>query len=144
MEQRAGSMVLLAIFVSRFEAQLIAGMLHGYGIHTSVDGEAHASAEYISLALGGHRLRVPAGDYQAASDILREAGVLDHDVLHRRLRSPLLWLIGGVFGFVGGTSAGMVALGAPVWLLLMPLFSALSIPVDPRGRPDYFLAAPSD
>ncbi|MEL7187979.1 MAG: hypothetical protein AAGK17_00385 [Pseudomonadota bacterium] len=71
-------LVVIAIFVSRFEARLIAGMLNGYGIHTVIDGEAYASVEFNSMALGGHRLSVIYEDYGVASDILREAGVLDH------------------------------------------------------------------
>ena len=46
MERQDGSMVLLAIFVSRFEANLVASMLRGYGLLVSVDGEAHASVLY--------------------------------------------------------------------------------------------------
>ena len=53
-------MVLLAIFLSRFEAVEIASMLRGYGILGRLDGEYFTAITYQSLTLGGYRLRILA------------------------------------------------------------------------------------
>ena len=136
-------MVLIAIFVSRFDAIFAASMLRGYGIHTSIDGEAHASAEYISLALGGHRLRVFAEDYEVASDLLRDAGVLEDRETEKGPSSALLKFVSLVMAMNASTLLPAVFFGTAsiAWLLYIPL-SVFTIPIDPRGRPDYFLAAP--
>lgn len=145
MDSGSGNRALIAIFVSRFEAIEIASMLRGYGLHASIDGEAHAATEYITMAFGGHRLYVFSEDYEAASQILRECGV-EHD--DRKLRPPgraLKWL-------VGMTAAGVAAFlvpsvwsgAAPAWLLGYIPMSIYSLPVDPKGKPDYFLAESED
>ena len=143
MEHDKSSLVLLAIFVSRFEAIEVASMLRGYGLLVSLDGEAHAATEYISMALGGHRLCVLSDDYEVASEILRQCGVDSND---RKSRSPtraLKWLVGLVASAYTAMFVPAVITGAaPLVALIYIPFGVYSIPVDPKGRPDYFLAKP--
>lgn len=138
-------MVVLAIFVSRFEAITVASMLRAYGVPTWVDGEAHASAEYISQALGGHRLRVMAADYKSASAIIRDAGLADAEYVPVRPNTALLKLIGLAFAAYSAIFGSLVATGgaSAAYLLLIP-FSVYQIPVDPKGPPDYFLKRSSE
>ena len=141
MERENDSMVLIAIFVSRFEAIEIASMLRGYGLLVSLDGEAHAATEYISLALGGHRLRVANADYETASDILRQCGVEHSDRKEIRPTSALKWLVGvvaSVYATLFGTA--VIAGAAPLYTLVYIPFAVYSFPIDPKGRPDYFLS----
>lgn len=143
-EHAESSMVLLAIFVSRFEAIAVAAMLRGYGLHVSLDGEAHASVQYVSLALGGHRMRVMRDDYEVASEILRQAGVDDRAFeLHGPSR-PLLWFVGLFAAFYSAVVLpGVIAGAMPLTSLLSIPLGVYSVPVDPKGRPDYFLAEAS-
>ncbi|MBD59530.1 MAG: hypothetical protein CL808_05345 [Citromicrobium sp.] len=140
-EHAESSMVLLAIFVSRFEAVAVAAMLRGYGLHVSLDGEAHASVQYVSLALGGHRMRVMRDDYEVASEILRQAGVDDRAFEPQGPSRPLVWLVGLLAGVYAITLLPAVIAGAmPLTSLLYIPLGIYSVPVDPKGRPDYFLA----
>ena len=145
MERSESSMVLLAVFVSRFEAIVIASMLRGYGLLVSLDGEAHASVAYNSLALGGHRLRVSKADYEAASDILRQAGEDRDSRQPYRPARPLLWLVGLLATFYTTTIGLSVIAGTAslMSLFYIPL-GIYSIPLDPKGKPDYFLAQTTD
>ncbi len=141
MERTEGSMVLLAIFVSRFEASTIAEMLRGYGLIVSLDGEAHASVAYNSLALGGHRLRVASQDYEPASEILRECGVEQQEHGYSGPTPALIWLWAGLVGFwslMAGLSVAEGEASFPAFLYV-PL-AVYTVPVDPKGRPDYFLS----
>ena len=138
-------MVLFAIFVSRFEASIFAEMLRAYGLHVSLDAEAHASVEYISVALGGHRLRVFSDDYAVASEILRQSG---HGSAKYEAPKPsrrLVWFVSALGTFYALITGVGVAFGsAPVtWFLYVP-FAAYSVPIDPKGKPDYFLATETD
>lgn len=140
-EHRPGTMVLLAIFLSRFEAVEIASMLRGYGIFASMDGEFYTSTIYESLAYGGYRLRVQAEDHLAASDILREAGGPGRQLFRTKPRPILLWFAGiwgGLFGAIGLLGGSGVLAG------LWALSAALGIPVDPKCRADYFLSQRED
>ena len=133
-------MVLLAIFVSRFEASIVASMLRGYGLIVSLDGEAHASVSYNSLALCGHRLRVASEDYGVASEILRQAGA-EGDYELPRPNRLLMWAAAMLGAFYLATIGLSVLVGsAPAYSLLYIPLGIYSIPVDPKGRPDYFLA----
>ena len=86
-------MVLLAIFLSRFEAVEIASMLRGYGILVSLDGEYFTATTYQSLTLGGYRLRVLAEDHAAASEILRACDAPARDLFRKKPRGVLLWFL---------------------------------------------------
>ncbi len=145
MERKDSNMVLIAIFVSRFEAIQIASMLRGYGISAWIDGEAHAAAEYISMALGGHRLTVFRDDYPCASEILLQAGVLETQEQTRKPRLALILLVAGAAACYSAIIATLIT-GAQLslaWVLAIPL-SIYTVPVDPKGRADYFLAEFSD
>lgn len=140
MGRNDSAMVVLAIFVSRFEAISCASLLRAYGFHVSLDGEHHASVEFNSMALGGHRLRVAKADLEAASQIMRDTNWLDDRVLAAP-NSALLMMVGCVllsslafFGWL--TIKGSVT---PFSLLLAPVM-VYQLPVDPKGRPDFFLA----
>ncbi len=140
MEHRDGTMVLLAIFLSRFEAVEIASMLRGYGILVSLDGEYLTATTYQSLTFGGYRLRVLAEDHAAASDILRACDAPGRDLFRTKPRGVLLWFLAFLIGwpFVWG-----MVFGAPL-LAIGGLQYVLSLPIDPKGRPDYFLSEVTD
>ncbi|MCK0129747.1 hypothetical protein [Erythrobacter sp. F6033] len=140
MEDTENSMVVLAIFVSRFEAIAVASMLRAYGVHVSLDGEWHASIEFNSMTLGGHRLRVMRRDYGDACEIIRQTQLAERDYASSKPNSALLAMV----GFVGAAFASFfvpaVLLGAmPAWTLVYVPYSVYSIPVDPKGKADYFL-----
>lgn len=134
-------MVVLGIFLSQFEAVGTASMLRGYGIFVSLDGEHYTSAIYQSVGYGGYRLRVRAEDHAAASDILRECGAAERELYRTTPRPALLWFV----AFWGGLHAvtGFLA-GGPGLAVLAGVWGSLGIPVDPKGRADYFLSAPAD
>ena len=141
MEQGASPLVVLAIFVSRFEAQIVASMLRGYGIEAFVDGEHHASVEYISLALGGHRLRIFAEDYEDASALVVASGLLQYRGEPEGRPKRLLGFLGVVAllnaaAIIPAVLAGAASLASLLWIPLAPF----TVPFEPRGRPDYFLA----
>jgi len=141
MEHRDGTMVLLAIFLSRFEAVEIASMLRGYGVLVSLDGEYFTATTYQSLTLGGYRLRVLAEDHAAASDILRACDAPGRDLFRTRPRGVLLWFLAPLIGwpFVWG-----MVFGVPLFAIALGLQLVLSSPIDPKGRPDYFLSDVTD
>ena len=99
MEHRDGTMVLLAIFLSRFEAVEIASMLRGYGILVSLDGEYFTATTYQSLTFGGYRLRVLAEDHAAASDVLRACDAPGRDLFRTKPRGVLLWFLAFLIGW---------------------------------------------
>ena len=140
MEHRDGSMVLLAIFLSRFEAVEIASMLGRYGILVSLDGEYFTATTYQSLTFGGYRLRVLAEDHAAASDILRACDAPGRDLFRTQPRGVLLWFLAFLIGwpFVWG-----IFIGAPL-VAIGGLQYVLSLPIDRKGRPDYFLSEVTD
>lgn len=136
-----GEMVLLAALVSRVEALVVGSMLEAAGIFVHIDGLHHASVSVNSVALGGHRIRVPDYQHKEASEILLE--VLGDDEwgfsygLRRAvLRVMALWSVPYIIAIVFFVMVGKASLFA---VLLSPL-SALSLPVNPQGRGDYFLA----
>ena len=136
------AMVAIAIVVSRVEALVLVSMLEAAGILAVAGGVHHASVAVNSLALGGHRIWIPASQWAEASAILREEGV-DREwsfcpgVRRAALQFIALWLV--LYGSVValGIAAGHVAAW---WLLSAPL-SALTVPVNPQGRGDFYLAA---
>ncbi len=145
MERKDSNMALIAVFVSRFEAIQIASMLRGYGIRAWVDGEAHAATEYISMALGGHRLTVFRGDHSCASEILRQAGALENETDPFGPRLALILLVAGVAAWTSVMIASFIAMAqlSLAWVLAIPL-SLYSVPVEPKGRADYFLTEARD
>lgn len=139
------AMVIVAALVSRVEALVVASMLEAAGVQVTVGANCHASVAVNSLALGGHRLWVPASQHYFASSVLREVLGEEEWAFCRGLQRAVWRLLAvwtslqtvlTVFGvWVGGISAST--------LLLVPL-SCLTVPVNPQGRGDYFLASRDD
>ena len=134
------AMVIVAALVSRVEALVVASMLEAAGILVHVGAAGHASAEVNSLALGGHRLWVPASQHGAASAILLE--VLGEDEwrfsfgLRRAvIRLLAVWAVPQAAFYAMGLWVGLLG---PSYLLFAPL-TFLAVPVNPQGRGDYYL-----
>lgn len=128
------AMIVVAALVSRVEALVVATMLEAAGILVHVGGAAHASVEVNSLALGGHRLWVPAWQHRAASEILLE--VLDDEEwgyccsLRRAvLRVLALWSTVPVLTFFIGFWQGVLP-GAALLMLRFQSRRFLSIRKD--------------
>lgn len=137
-----GDLVLLAVLVSRVEAVVLASMLEAAGIDVHVGGLNHASVEVNSLALGGHRLMVPNRQYRDASEIVREAGAGEECWRFSRglRRAVLKFLALWVSLNAGIVAMGVWAVGLPPFYLLATPLAALTVPVNPQGRGDFYLA----
>ncbi|MCR2834462.1 hypothetical protein [Parerythrobacter lacustris] len=134
-------LALVAIVVSRVEAAVLVSMIEANGIHVHIGGFWHASVEVNSLALGGHRLYVAAGEHAAASELLREAGVEASWSFSYGARRAVLRFLALPLSIAGLTIGAGIAAGAlPFWVLLQVPFAVLGVPVNPQGRPDYFLS----
>ncbi|KPL69075.1 hypothetical protein SZ64_13760 [Erythrobacter sp. SG61-1L] len=137
---QADGMVLLAILVSRVEAIVVTSMLEAGGIFANTGALNHASVEVNSLALGGHRIWVPASQYRLASDLLIEVLGENEWSFSPGLRRAVLRVAGAWAGVMIAATAALWALGGTsfVEIVFAPL-SALTVPVNPQGRGDYFL-----
>ncbi|HEX4849000.1 MAG TPA: hypothetical protein VFV30_12720 [Novosphingobium sp.] len=136
------AMVTVAALVSRVEALVVASMLEAGGILVHVGGAAHASAEVNTAALGGHRLWVPASQHMAASELLLEVLGEEEWAFSRGLQRAVLRFAGAWAGVSTAAALVICSLGkAPMLWALMAPFSALTIPVNPQGRGDYYLHA---
>ena len=135
-------MVTIAIVVSRVEAAVLVSLLEAGGIPAIAGGVHHASVEVNSLALGGHRIWVPASRWVEASAIFREAGADREWHFSKGLQRAVLRFLALWVGLNGGIVAFFAAGGAflPWTLWAIPL-SVLSVPVNPQGRCEYYLAA---
>ncbi|MXO91415.1 DUF2007 domain-containing protein [Pontixanthobacter aquaemixtae] len=141
-------MVTIAILVSRVEALCVASMLEAQGIAVHVGASHHASTEVISLALGGHRLWIAKADYQAASDLIREAGTADHWEFSRSMQRAVLrlmafWAVVFVLPFMIISAIEWENQNSGPLGVVFPIFSLFSLPVNPQGSGDYYLAPPS-
>jgi hypothetical protein len=135
------AMVVIAIVVSRVEALVLVSSLEAAGILAVAGGVHHASVEVISLALGGHRISVPASQWQEASTILRELGADREWQFCEGLRRAVLRFLALWVALYGATMALAVAMGSlPAWSLAAVPFAALTVPVNPQGRGDFYLA----
>lgn len=134
------AMVILAALVSRVEALVVASMLEAGGILVAIGGAGHASVSVNSLFLGGHRLWVPASQHRAASDLLLEVlGDEEWAFSHGLQRAVFRFC--GSWAALWTTAAGLLWLyGAPFIYVLMAPFNAITIPVNPQGRGDYYLS----
>ncbi|MEL1251808.1 hypothetical protein [Aurantiacibacter gilvus] len=136
-----GNLADLATITSRNEALVIASALEHAGVRTWIDGVHHASVDPISIALGGHRLRVFADQWEEASAIVHEMGLPDGEIVFEGQKLAVQKLL---FAFVGlhvflvipNIIAGLLPLTS-LWLLPS---AALGVPVDPRGQNDWYLA----
>lgn len=135
------AMVVIAIIVSRVEALVLVSALEACGIVAIVGGVHHASVEVNSLALGGHRVSVPAAQWQEASAILREIGADRDWQFSEGLRRAVLRFLALWAGLYGAAMTLTVAAGVfPAWALAGISFAALTVPVNPQGRGDFYLA----
>ena len=135
-------MVVIAHLVSRVEAMVLVSALEAEGIIARADGIHHASVEVISLGLGGHRIWVPTSQHPEASALIREIGVdrnceFRHGLHRAVLRIVGAWLCLLVPAYLVGLIAGAISVFQA--LLFLPL-QAASLPVNPQGRGEYFLA----
>jgi hypothetical protein len=141
MEQDGDAMVIVAALVSRVEALVVASMLEAEGIFVHIGGAAHASVSLNSLALGGHRLWIPASQHRVASDLLLEVLGKEEWAFCPGLRRAVVklmavWLVPMAIIATMGIWFGEFPVAE---ILLFPL-SAFSLPVNPQGRGDYYLA----
>ena len=118
-------------------------MLEANGVAVHVDGAYHASVQVNSLTLGGHRLRIARADYAVASDLIREVGTADSwdfnwGVQRAVVRFVTFWAIVYVIPML---LTAFVETRSPETFLYAPLM-ILSVPVNPQGEGDYYLAPP--
>ncbi len=139
-EPAADAMVVVANMVSRVDAMVARSVLENAGVIVHISGEYHTAAEPISVALGGYRLFVPYWHLAEASLALREAGMPEHDVAYEGGKLAVLrfWLaVMGAHFFLAVPA--FIAGFHPLLSLGMILLQPLGIPVDPRGRAEFFL-----
>ena len=135
------AMVTIAIVVSRVEALVLVSLLEAAGVLAVAGGVHHASVAVNSLALGGHRIWVPASQWTEASAILLETGAGSDWVFSSGLRRAVLRFLGAWFCLYGGM-AGLTALAGVYPLsILASVPPAMIVPVNPQGRGDFYLAA---
>lgn len=139
------AMVCLAILVSRPEALVVASMLEANGVPVCVGAQAHAGVSVNSLALGGHRLWIPAIHHAIASDLLdevlgEEEWAFSHGLRRAVLRSMGLWAACNIVPGILAVYAGIL----PAFVLLAFPLTALTVPVNPQGRGDYYLKQPAN
>jgi hypothetical protein len=135
------AMAVIAIVVSRVEALVLVSALEASGILTVAGGVHHASVEVNSLALGGHRIPVPVAQWQEASAVLREIGADRDWQFSEGLRRAVSRFLALWVGLYGAAMALTVAAGVfPAWALAGIPLAALTVPVNPQGRGDFYLA----
>lgn len=137
--------MVVAALVSRTEALVVASMLRAGGIYVDVGAEAHAGVQINSLVLGGHRLWIPASQHTAASELILEVLGEDEWGFSKGLQKAVLRLAGFwalAYGFIGWI--GWMYSDLPIPFALLSPLSALTTPVNPQGRGDYYLVAARD
>ncbi|MGB3166310.1 MAG: hypothetical protein WBA68_05970 [Alteraurantiacibacter sp.] len=135
----------IATITSRPHALVVATLLEAEGIPVWIDGEWHASADPLSVALGGHRLTIPVSEWHRASELIAEVGLPCAEVAYEGGRQAILRFLAVCYGplvFLGIPAAIAGIVSATV-LALVPI-SAITTPVDPRGRNDWLLAPVAD
>jgi hypothetical protein len=119
---------------------VVASMLEATGILVDVGALGHASVEVNSLVLGGHRLWVPDFQHREASEILLEVLGEKEWAFSYGLQRAVFRMVGFVTVWYAALFAMMAWSGAAsVWTILMAPLNAVSLPVNPQGRGDYFL-----
>ena len=134
-------MVIVAALVSRVEALVVASMLEAAGVSVFIGGSQHVSVQINSVALGGHRLMVSAGQHKLASDLLLEVlGEKEWEFclgLRRAIIKLMVLWIAPYLLMITGTGVWLGEI--PVIQLLLSPLAALSLPVNPQGRGDFYL-----
>lgn len=139
------SLITLGIMVSRVEALVVASMLEAGGVQVCVGGAAHASVAVNSLALGGHRLWVPASQYRFASELVHEVLASQPWQFSEGARRAVLKAAGWLAAIYAAGTLAVWAVGAgPLAGVLFAPLGVISMPVNPQGRGDFFLAANGD
>lgn len=134
-------MVTLATLVSRVEALVVASMLKAAGVQVHVGGAAHSSVAVNSLALGGHRLWVPAGQWRYATDLLLEVLGEEEWGFSPGLQRAVWRFLGLWVGLNAIILAPLLLFAeVPAITLLTAPLAVLVVPVNPQGRGDYYLA----
>ena len=136
------AMVVIAVVVSRVEALVLVSVLEAAGFLVVAGGVHHASVEVNSVALGGHRISVPAAQWPEASAVLREIGADRNWQFSEGLRRAVLRFLALWVGLYGAAMALTVASGVfSAWGLAGIPFAALTVPVNPQGRGDFYLVS---
>jgi hypothetical protein len=139
------ALVIVAALVSRVEALVVASMLEAAGVQVCVGGSAHASVAVNSLALGGHRLWVPASQHEHASNLILEVLGRDEWGFSPGLQRAVFRVCGAWGGLMTAWTAALWLVGqAPVLSVLVAPLSVLGMPVNPQGRGDYYLHGDAD
>lgn len=134
------AMIIIAIVVSRVEALVLVSVLEAAGVFAVAGAVHHASVEVNSIALGGHRIWVPASQWSEASAVLRETGASRDWEFCAGVRRAVLQLLGVWFCLYGGVAA-VTALGSAFPLTILGSIPfAMVVPVNPQGRGDFYLA----
>ena len=135
----------IATVTSRPHALVVATLLEAEGIPVWIDGVWHASADPISVALGGHRLTIPVSEWVRASALIAEAGLPDAEIAYEGGRRAILRFLAVCYGplLFFGIPAAIAGIVPAAVLALIPV-SAITTPVDPRGRNDWLLAPVDD
>lgn len=145
--QSGNDLVVIAILVSRVEALCFVSMLGSHGFMTHLDGSSHASVEINSLVLGGHRVRVAEADYEAASSLIREVGADKNWQFSEGLRRAVLRLIivwAAVFVAPFTFTIFSSVESRSLLTVILPFASIFTLPVNPQGHGDFYLAAERD
>lgn len=142
MQEPSGNLAHLATITSRPEALVIASALEHAGIETFLDGMYHCSIYPYSVALGGHRLRVYADQWEEASAIVREIGLPSSHIAYHGEQRAVLRIVALYVGshFLLGVPAVIAGIFPPAILLIFASLAALGVPTDPRGQNDRHLA----
>ena len=138
-------MVIVAALVSRVEALVVASMLEAGGVQVCIGGNAHASVSVNSLALGGHRLWIPASQHKLASSLIYEVLGADEWSFSYGARRAVLKAAGFWTGFYALLASIAWAFGSgPFFAIFLAPLGVIGMPVNPQGRGDYYLVAAAD
>ena len=135
-------MVPIAHIVSCSEALVLASMLQAAGIIVTINGERHASAEIISVALGHYLVTVPDWQHEDAASIILQTFAAGEWRFSESLQTAVIKLLLAQLGasFAAILLGVMAPSGASPAAFFLAPWAALGTPVNPQGRSDYYLA----
>lgn len=145
MNQSFDALVPIADLVGRGEALTVVAMLDAAGILVDVAGEHYLSVSADIVALGGFHLRVPAWQHSDASMIVAEMLDQPEPTPSRHTQRAYARL---VMATIGASTlfalpwVGVIGLKA-IAMIVAPSLALVTVPVNPQGRGDYYLSAPS-